>query len=207
MMQRQIRKPDHVAGRFGVLSGLALMMLLSGGFASSVAAGGDFVAEPENYRLDNYLAKVPETLRGAIVIHAEALHEQIAGGRELILIDVLPLPRKPPDLPADRLWRTPPRYHIAGSVWLPNVGLGDIPPDFKRYFAENLARLTENDKSRALVFYCLEDCWMSWNAAKRALEFDYTEVYWFPGGTNEWEFMDYELVRGHPVKMPEFENE
>jgi hypothetical protein len=33
-----------------------------------------------------------------------------------------------------------------------------------------------------LCFYCLADCWMSWNAAKRALSLGYSNVAWYREG-------------------------
>jgi PQQ-dependent catabolism-associated CXXCW motif protein len=38
-----------------------------------------------------------------------------------------------------------------------------------------------------VVFYCLADCWMSWNAAKRAASWGYREVLWYRDGTDGWE--------------------
>ena len=37
------------------------------------------------------------------------------------------------------------------------------------------------------MIYCQADCWMSWNAAKRALSYGYTNVAWYPDGTEGWE--------------------
>ena len=34
-----------------------------------------------------------------------------------------------------------------------------------------------------LVIYCQENCWMSWNAAKRVLSYGYPNVAWYPEGT------------------------
>ena len=42
------------------------------------------------------------------------------------------------------------------------------------YFADGLERAARGDQSTPLVFYCLADCWQSWNAAKRALSLGYT---------------------------------
>ena len=51
-----------------------------------------------------------------------------------------------------------------------------------------LAKLTGGDKNRPVVFYCDANCWMSWNAAKRALvELGYTSVYWYPEGVQGWQ--------------------
>lgn len=165
------------------------------------------VPEPPNYRTDNYMAPVPKTLTGATTVDAETLHKKLADGANIALIDVLPLRRKPPDFPPNRLWRTQPRNNIPNSIWLPNVGYGDIAPEFQTYLIENLNRLIhkrKSDKPVELLFYCLADCWMSWNAAKRALELGFRNILWFPGGTDEWEVMGYPLEHSTAVKMPDF---
>ena len=48
------------------------------------------------------------------------------------------------------------------------------------WFARELARLSAGNRGTPLVFYCLRDCWMSWNAGKRALAAGATaRVLWF----------------------------
>ena len=37
------------------------------------------------------------------------------------------------------------------------------------------------------MVYCQADCWMSWNAAKRLLSYGYSNVAWYPEGTDGWE--------------------
>jgi len=32
------------------------------------------------------------------------------------------------------------------------------------------------------VNYCHRNCWLSWNAAKRAISYGYRNVFWFPDG-------------------------
>ena len=165
------------------------------------------ITEPQDYRMSDYRTPTPATLAGATVVDAIEVHALIKDNKQTVLIDVLPLERKPPDFPPDRLWRTPPRYNLPSSVWLPNVGDGPISPSFEQYFVENLDNIISAKYNPPLVFYCLVDCWMSWNAAKRALELGYNNVYWFPGGTDEWEAMGYELELSKAVKMPEYINE
>ena len=46
--------------------------------------------------------------------------------------------------------------------------------------------VTGGDKTKPVVIYCLASCWMSWNAAKRALSWGYTGTIWFPEGTDGW---------------------
>jgi rhodanese-related sulfurtransferase len=40
---------------------------------------------------------------------------------------------------------------------------------------------------------------MSWNAAKRALEWGYKSVIWFSEGTDAWQEAGYDLKRVEPV--------
>ena len=67
------------------------------------------------------------------------------------------------------------------------------------YLRANLARLTAGDASRPIVFYCLADCWMSWNAARRAMEWGYASVVWYPHGTDGWKDAGLPLAESSPV--------
>ena len=73
-------------------------------------------------------------------------------------------------------------------------GFGALAEATQRYFETGLEKATGGDKKKPLVFYCLADCWMSWNAAKRALSLGYADVYWYPEGTDGWE------KSGHPLE-------
>ena len=104
-------------------------------------------------------------------------------------------------------WQQPPPKHLPGSVWLPNVGLGSLSPEFADYFADNLATLTGGDAARPLVFYCDANCWLGYNAAKRAVrEFGYSNVYWYPDGVEGWQEAGLELVEIPPEPMPKVES-
>jgi PQQ-dependent catabolism-associated CXXCW motif protein len=101
-------------------------------------------------------------------------------------IDVLPAPRRPEGLAPGAVWKPLPRLHIPGSLWLPDVGRGEINDKLDSYFRDNLERVTGSNKTAPIVLYCLADCWMSWNAAKRAIAYGYTQVYWYREGTDGW---------------------
>jgi PQQ-dependent catabolism-associated CXXCW motif protein len=146
--------------------------------------------------MEQYRAPVPATLNGATVLDTAGLRALMETGKP-ILIDVLPKARKPKDRDAGQLWVEPPREALPGSVWLPNVGYGELAPEFRQYLEEGLAELSGGDKARPLVFYCDANCWMSWNAAKRARhELGYTQVYWYPEGVQGWK------TAGLPVEAP-----
>ena len=61
-------------------------------------------------------------------------------------------------------------------------GISELAMETENYFRLGLERITQSDGAKLLVFYCLRDCWMSWNAAKRALALGYKNVAWYPDG-------------------------
>jgi PQQ-dependent catabolism-associated CXXCW motif protein len=150
------------------------------------------VPEPTDYRTENYKAPVPATLEGAQVARTQevaVLWEQ----KSAVFFDVMPrLPK--PVLPAGTIWRDKPRMDIPGSIWLANVGYGEITKETEVYFKAGLAANTGGNKSRKIVIYCMTDCWMSWNAAKRAVSWGYTAVVWYPDGADGWERSNRPLV-------------
>lgn len=165
---------------------IAVAACMAGLTALSVAAGAaeETVAEPAGYRMADYRSPVPATLSGARVIGSE--EAQVLRDSKAVFVDVYPQAPKPPNLPAGTVWRDPTHESIDGAVWLANVGYGVVPPAVQDYFKTHLETLTGGDKARTLVFFCLRNCWMSWNAAKRALEMGYTSVVWFPDGVDGW---------------------
>jgi len=177
---------------------------LVGVWADAGTPPADAVAEPAGYRPDAYRAPVPATLEGATVLDTPALVRLIAERRP-VLIDVLPKARRPELRPAEQIWIEPMRQHIPGSVWLPNTGYGELPPETAAWLAAELDGLTGGDKARPLVFYCDAHCWMSWNAAKRAMtELGYTAVHWYPQGAEGWMKAGLPLVEAAapPSSMP-----
>ena len=160
------------------------------------------VEEPDGYRMGEYRAPVPRTLRGATVLDAAGLADLIAE-RQPVLVDVMPRPRKPEGRPDDKLWLEPRRDDIPGSVWLPNSGLGELPPETAAWMASRLEALSGGDKAKPLVFYCAPNCWMSWNAARRAVvELGYTAVHWYPDGADGWREAGHELAQAVPEQGP-----
>jgi len=61
--------------------------------------------------------------------------------------------------------------------------------------------LSKGKHDAPLVFFCLKNCWMSWNAAKRALEYGYSNVMWYRDGSDGWQELGYPLaeVKKYPV--------
>jgi len=163
----------------------------------AVANAADVIPEPEGYRTDNYRAAVPATLKGARVVTTEDA-EAIWHAGSAVFIDVLPHAPKPPNLPPDTVWRDKPRFNIPGSVWLPDTGYGALAVATEDYLRTGLSRATRSDRTKLLVFYCQANCWMSWNAAKRALSIGYTNVAWYPDGTDGWQQADLPVEESRP---------
>jgi PQQ-dependent catabolism-associated CXXCW motif protein len=183
------------AACFGIAPAVALFLSLA--FGAHAADEGD-VPEPEGYKLDDYRSPVPKTLKGARVIGADEAETLLRDGKA-IFADVYPRAPKPPNLPAGTVWRDPTHMTMKGAHWLPNVGYGVLSPDFESYFRTRLATLTGNDQSKPVVFFCLKNCWMSWNAGKRALSWGYSNVIWFSDGTDAWQQAGFDLVKATPV--------
>lgn len=184
------------AARIGIIPVAALFLCLALGGARAADEGD--VPEPDGYKLDEYRTPVPKTLKGARVIGADEA-ETLLRDRTAVFADVFPRAPKPPNLPAGTVWRDPSHMTIEGAHWLPNVGYGVLSPDFETYFRTRLAALTENDQTKPVVFFCLKNCWMSWNAGKRALAWGYTNVIWFSEGTDAWQQAGFDLVKATPV--------
>jgi PQQ-dependent catabolism-associated CXXCW motif protein len=166
-------------------------------FAMSIPAHAGDVPEPAGYRMDDYRAPVPTTLQGAQVIStAEA--ERLWKRKAALFVDAMPRLPKPNDLPAGTIWRDKPRHNIPGSIWLANVGYGALTTEMETYFRGGLEAKTGGDLSRKIVFYCMTDCWMSWNAAKRALSWGYANVLWYPAGADGWKAGGLPLAEAKP---------
>ena len=180
--------------RAGAVLALAVWCLAPGAAPAQVA-------EPEGYRMEEYRAPVPATLSGARVLTTADAHALWEEG-EAAFVDVLPRPPRPEGLAEGTIWRPTPRDDIPGSVWLPDTGYGALSPEAAAYLADGLRRVSGGDTKATLVFYCKAECWMSWNAAKRAREeLGYGDVAWYPEGTDGW------ATAGHPMERREPEAE
>ncbi len=168
------------------------------------AAGPTEVAAPEptDYRMEDYRAPTPPTLHGAAVLTTDQAHAHWSQ-HDAMFIDVLPQPPRPAGLPSSTLWRPKPRQDVPGSIWLPDTGYGALAPMMQEYFERGLRQATSGERDRLLVFYCLANCWMSWNAAKRAMAIGYTNVAWYPDGTDGWTAQDLPLETREPLPRPQ----
>lgn len=173
-----------------MIRGLAAAGLL---LATAAAAAPP---EPEGFRGEPYRAPVPATLEGATVVDtADAARLWREG--DAVFIDALPQTPRPDNLPDGTIWQEPPHTTIEGAVWLPNTGYQAISAGEEAYLADGLAEASAGDRNVPVVFFCKSDCWMSWNAAKRAVGMGYEAVHWFPEGIDGW------LSEGLPTEIVE----
>jgi PQQ-dependent catabolism-associated CXXCW motif protein len=162
------------------------LILLLGTVAISQAA--EHAPEPDGFWTGEIHGPVPATIAGGRVIDTPGLITLAQGGTA-ILVDVSPSPRKPEGM-ASESWQPPPHRSIPGSVWLPDVGKGQLDPAHDAWYRERLKSLAGGDLAKPLVIFCHPDCWASWNAAKRAILYGHTAVSWYPAGVEGWQDAD-----------------
>lgn len=64
---------------------------------------------------------------------------------------------------------------------------GSFSDNVQQQFGEYLQQVTQGNKGVPMVFYCQgPQCWMSYNAALRAINLGYSQVYWYRGGVEAW---------------------
>ncbi len=158
--------------------------------------------EPDGFWTGPINSPVPATIRGGKVIHAPELAALIAGDHPL-LIDVSNMPKRPEGMPADAPWLPLPHDAISGALWIPEVGMGSVPAEVDEFFAAQLEQETTGNLDRPIVIYCHERCWLSWNAAKRAIGYGYRKVHWFPEGIEGWRAAGFETQTTNPRLPPE----
>jgi PQQ-dependent catabolism-associated CXXCW motif protein len=190
------------------LSGLALILTIAlfsvpvpAQNTSPAPSAARYDVDPHTgLRMERYRAPVPGDVPGGITLDTADVFARQGDGT-LVFIDVYPPTGLGPD-PLDGHWVTSEkRRSIPGTSWLPEVGRGTLSAEAEDYFRRNLARLTRNSPATPVLFFCTADCWQSWNAARRAINWGYTAVYWYPLGTDGWEEAGHTLA---PVQAVNF---
>ncbi|WP_323113961.1 trypsin-like peptidase domain-containing protein [Pseudomonas guariconensis] len=122
-------------------------------------------------RRDNFGDDTPRQIPGGTVIKADDLALELGSEHPPVVIASIGGP-----------------LGLPGSVDLSYSAKGASYSDaVQQRFEHDLIKLTDNDKSRELVFYCHHSrCWLSYNSALRAIKLGYSNVHWFRGGLNTW---------------------
>jgi len=173
-----------------ILAGAAL--LVPG--VARAAGSPEALLGADGYRISHYRGPVPSAPEGVARISPSA----VAALRDhALLIDVLPAEGGHRD--EDGAWHlAQKRPSLPGAHWFPEAGRGVLPPAIARWFEHGIARLAKSDRHRMIVTFCLADCWMSWNAARRLHALGYTNVHWLAEGTDGWRELGLPLVDAEP---------
>jgi PQQ-dependent catabolism-associated CXXCW motif protein len=158
------------------LAALSLSLWLGGAHAQTT------LFSPDGYRIDLYRSPTPAQLQGATIVDTPTLQSLLEQNPRPVLIDVY---RR--QWLQGRFIEDQPHENLPGSHWLANTGDGELTPQWQEYFADNLKKLTAGDRAQPLVFYCRADCWLSWNAVKRAATLGYKTLYWYRDGLDAWQ--------------------
>ncbi|MFZ1343217.1 PQQ-dependent catabolism-associated CXXCW motif protein [Thiothrix eikelboomii] len=152
---------------------------------------------PTGLKLDHYRSPTPACVPQGVTL-ATAELKTLIETEQPVLIDVMAVYlREDQEFGATWLVNEP-HFNLPQSVWLPNTGYGTLEPKIETWFKAQLAQLTAGNLNRPLVFYCVADCWMSWNAVQRVRAYGYQRVYWYKEGIDGWKAAGWPLVNSEP---------
>ena len=160
-------------------------------------AGEEALFSADGYRLDRYRSPTPATVEGAQTIDTATLQRMLESADQPVLIDVFRRPWLHGQFVSDEA-----HQNIPGSLWLANVGEGTAEAPWLDYFSHYLKQACDGDHARALVLYCKSDCWLSWNASKRAAALGYTRLYWYRDGIDAWQQAGLPVQTATPEPLP-----
>ena len=166
-------------------------------------AATDAPPEPSDYWTGPTNSPVPVTLSGGVVITDVHRLQALQKDKNAVVIDVSNAPLRPDNLAPGAPWLPLPHQAIPGSLWIPGVGMGEVPPAMGDFFRGQLSAATNNDPARPIVIYCHQSCWLSWNAAKRAISYGYLHVYWYREGIEGWKAAHLPTAVIEPRLVPE----
>lgn len=133
----------------------------------------DFGIQPTNQLHNGQMhGPTPASIPGGQLITTKGMVALVQGKQApYFLFDVLGGPEMLPNaMPA--AWASQP---------------GAFNDQIQLQFSQMLAQGTQGRKDFPLIFYCLSNqCWMSYNAALRAINAGYTNVLWYRGGLEAW---------------------
>lgn len=114
----------------------------------------------------------PTSIPGGKVITTSQVAELLrSGAGQYLLLDVLGGPEMLPN--------------ARPAAWLAQPGSFDDP--IQQQAAGAFQQATGGRKDAPIVLYCQSSyCWMSYNAALRAIAAGYTNVLWYRGGIEAW---------------------
>ena len=129
------------------------------------------IAPTTRLRTEDYRAPTPRQIPGGRTLRTAELSQMLAKQARPYLIDV-----------AANSHRT-----LSGAFWMEGAGIGNLNKDQEKRFLKAMANFAAGKKNRPLVFFCEDSqCWLAYNAARRAIAAGYTSVMWYRGGIAAW---------------------
>jgi PQQ-dependent catabolism-associated CXXCW motif protein len=168
----------ETAAKAAIILGIALVPVVA--HAGSAAD----VPEPQGLWIGAINGPTPKMLSGAVVVDLAAIEALMA--EKPLLLDVGPAARKPENFPSDWPW-LPMHRSIPNAIWMPGAGAAPLDVGREELFYRRIEKLMQGDKTKPIVVFCRPDCWGGWNAGKRLVTNGYTNVRWFPAGTDGWQ--------------------
>ncbi|MBA3776644.1 MAG: hypothetical protein H0X11_09420 [Betaproteobacteria bacterium] len=140
------------------------------------------IAAPRELFSGQFHSPTPNQIPGGQVITTKGLIPLLQQGMQVHVFDVLGGPAMLPNaIPA---------------AWAGQPGNFDDPT--QQRLAQMLRQATSGQADAPLVFYCGGPlCWMSYNAAARAIRLGYRNVLWYRGGTEAWQRAGQQLAAAH----------
>ncbi|HZJ92590.1 MAG TPA: rhodanese-like domain-containing protein [Thiopseudomonas sp.] len=150
----------------------------------------------EGYRSSVYRSPTPTFHEQAQTIEPNELVDMQEQYPNLLLIDVYRNPWL-----RGHFTLTEEHKNLPNSLWLANCGDGSLSQQWLAYCQNHLEQATAGNTSQPIVFYCRSDCWLGWNAIKRAHAFGYSNLYWLRDGIDGWEQADLPLEHAQPAPL------
>ena len=149
---------------------------------NDAAESQDFgVAPTSQLHTGAFHGPTPTTIPGGLVITTSALISLLGNQQARpLLLDVLGGPEIIP----------------GAQNATPAAQPGNFSDQTQQQFGQWLQQVTQGNKAMPIVLYCLSNqCWMSYNAALRAINLGYTNVLWYRGGIEAWKAAGQQVQR------------
>jgi PQQ-dependent catabolism-associated CXXCW motif protein len=130
------------------------------------------VQPTDQLQLQQVHGPTPTALTGGRVVTTPELISMLQSGQRVVLVDVLPGPH--PTIP--------------GALMLPDAGFGQSFDDqVQQQLKAALDQAMAGNPATPVIFFCQgPQCWLSHNAALRAIKLGFANVGWYRGGIEVW---------------------
>ena len=172
------------------------LILLASLLPTSAVLADTPLFSADGYRLSHYRSPTPLTHEHARTLDTVALQQLLREQPGTRLIDVYRQQWLHGQFIEDEV-----HANLPGSLWLANTGDGELNAQWQNYFQHSLAQASQGNRAWPLVFYCRSDCWLGWNAVKRAHHLGYTNLYWYRDGIDAWQQAGLPLLPAQPLPL------